>query len=129
VNVLTIFSIHLKISEFSWKTQNCLGDPKLLYVMYDAGMTFKCPLLPFSVSTSSSVPSRCEVGDDWWYYGSSCQYKGSTSDSTTLALASSLSVLGGMLLVTGLSVYCLKKKYKKRSHDSSVVMENVSATK
>ncbi|XP_056277586.1 meprin A subunit beta [Pseudoliparis swirei] len=72
---------------------------------------------------------RCEVGDDWWYYGSSCQYKGSTSDSTTLALASSLSVLGGMLLVTGLSVYCLKKKYKKRSHDISVVMENVSATK
>jgi len=35
VNVLTIFSIQFSIhltnkSEFSWKTQNCLDDPKLL---------------------------------------------------------------------------------------------------
>ena len=35
VNVLTIFSIHfathlINKSEFSWKTQNDLGDPKLL---------------------------------------------------------------------------------------------------
>ncbi|TNN62556.1 Meprin A subunit beta [Liparis tanakae] len=86
---------------------------------------------PDGWSRSSALEEEvtCEVGDDWWYYGSSCQYRGSTSDSTTLALASSLSVLGAMLLVTGLSVYCLKKKYKKRSHDSSVVMENVSAAK
>ncbi|XP_039670909.1 meprin A subunit beta [Perca fluviatilis] len=70
---------------------------------------------------------RCVVGDDWWYYGDSCQYKGSIMDKTTLALASSLSVLGVMLLVTAVSVICLKKKYKKHANNNSVVMENLSA--
>ncbi|XP_037314149.2 meprin A subunit beta isoform X2 [Pungitius pungitius] len=71
---------------------------------------------------------RCVVGDDWWYYGNSCQHKGSIMDKTTLALASSLSVLGVMLVITVVSVICMKKKYKKRSAVSSVVMENMSAT-
>lgn len=71
---------------------------------------------------------RCVVGDDWWYYGDSCQYKGSIQDKTTLALASSLSVLGAMLVITAVSVICVKKKYKKRSVANSVVMENMSAT-
>ncbi|XP_032386820.1 meprin A subunit beta [Etheostoma spectabile] len=70
---------------------------------------------------------RCVVGDDWWYYGDSCQHKGSIMDKTTLALASSLSVLGVMLLVTVVSVICLKKKYKKRANNNSVVMANISA--
>ncbi|KAK2822465.1 hypothetical protein Q5P01_022530 [Channa striata] len=70
---------------------------------------------------------RCSVGDDWWYYGHSCQHKASLMDKTTLALASSLSVLGVMLVVTVVSVICVKKKYKKRSKDNSVVMENVHA--
>ncbi|XP_020491307.2 meprin A subunit beta [Labrus bergylta] len=68
---------------------------------------------------------RCVVGDDWWYYGGSCQHKGSNKDKTTLALASSLSVLGAMLLITAVSVVCVKKKYKKRGNDSRVIMENV----
>lgn len=68
------------------------------------------------------------MGDDWWFYGNSCQYKGSTMDKTTLALASSLSVLGAMLVITVVSVICMKKKYKRRSAVSSVVMGNMSAT-
>ncbi|XP_035526689.1 meprin A subunit beta [Morone saxatilis] len=71
---------------------------------------------------------RCVVGDDWWYYGNSCQYKGSTNDKTTLALASSLSVLGVMLVITAVSVVCVKKKYKKRGNDNSVVMANMNAS-
>ncbi|XP_070774860.1 meprin A subunit beta-like [Enoplosus armatus] len=71
---------------------------------------------------------RCVVGDDWWYYGDSCQYKGSDMDKTTLALASSLSVLGVMLVITAVSVICVKKKYKKRGNDSSVVMANMNET-
>ncbi|MEQ2287052.1 hypothetical protein AMECASPLE_008542 [Ameca splendens] len=70
---------------------------------------------------------RCVVGDDWWYYGDSCQYKGSTQDKTTLALASSLSVLGAMLVITVVSVLCVKKKYKKRAKNTGLVLENVNA--
>lgn len=94
-------------------------------VCMSAGNTVKSDV---SLSSSCSLLSRCVVGDDWWYYGNSCQYKGSTMDKTTLALASSLSVLGVMLVITIVSVICLKKKYKKRSYANSVVMENMSAT-
>ncbi|XP_069548036.1 meprin A subunit beta [Brachyistius frenatus] len=68
---------------------------------------------------------RCVVGDDWWYYGDSCQSKGSAKDKTNLALAASLSVLGVMLVITVVSVICVKKKYKKHNDETSVVMENV----
>uniref|UniRef100_A0A3Q3XE61 Metalloendopeptidase n=1 Tax=Mola mola TaxID=94237 RepID=A0A3Q3XE61_MOLML len=67
---------------------------------------------------------RCVVGDDWWYYGDRCQFKGSNKDKTTLALASSLSVLAAMVVITAVSVICVKRKYKKlRKND--VDMENM----
>uniref|UniRef100_A0A8C5DJY7 Metalloendopeptidase n=1 Tax=Gouania willdenowi TaxID=441366 RepID=A0A8C5DJY7_GOUWI len=69
---------------------------------------------------------RCVVGSDWWYYGDRCQYKGSIQDKTTLALASSFSVLGAMLVITVISVLCVKK-YNKKSYSNSVVMENIHA--
>lgn len=65
------------------------------------------------------------VGDDWWYYGDSCQYKGSIKDKTTLALASSLSVLAVMLVITAISVICVKKKYQKGRNNNSVDMRNI----
>ncbi|KAK7945565.1 hypothetical protein WMY93_001293 [Mugilogobius chulae] len=69
---------------------------------------------------------RCAVGDDWWYYGNSCQYKGTQQEKTTLALASSLGVLGAMLVITVVSVVCVRKKYKKKEGDD-LVMSNVQA--
>ncbi|CAB1428796.1 unnamed protein product [Pleuronectes platessa] len=68
----------------------------------------------------------CAVGDDWWYYGDTCQNRGSVMDKTNLALATSLSVLAVMLVVTVVSVICVKKKYKKQG-DSSFIMANVHA--
>ena len=68
------------------------------------------------------------MGDDWWYYGNRCQNKGSIKDKTTLALASSLSVLAAMLIITLVTVICLKKKYKKRANDDGVIMRNTGAT-
>ncbi|XP_077412025.1 meprin A subunit beta isoform X1 [Vanacampus margaritifer] len=68
---------------------------------------------------------RCAVGDDWWFYGDSCQHRGSTADNSTLALASSLSVLGVMLVVTVTTAVCLKKKYKKQNDGNGLVMGNM----
>lgn len=67
------------------------------------------------------------MGNDWWYYGDSCQHKGSTQDKTTLALTSSLSVLGVMLVVTVVSVVCVRKKFKKQAIGNGVVQDNVQA--
>lgn len=64
------------------------------------------------------------MGDDWWYYGESCQYKGTQNEKTILALASSLSVLGVMLVITVVSVVCVKKKYQKR-RDNDLVLGNI----
>lgn len=55
------------------------------------------------------------MGGDWWYYGDRCQFSGSVSEKTTLALASSLSVLGAMVIITVVSVLCVKRKYRKQS--------------
>uniref|UniRef100_A0A3Q1HYM6 Metalloendopeptidase n=1 Tax=Anabas testudineus TaxID=64144 RepID=A0A3Q1HYM6_ANATE len=79
------------------------------------------------VEDEGKAACRCVVGDDWWYYGDSCQYKGSVMDYTTLALASSLSVLGVMLVITAASVICVKKKYKRRGKENNVVMSNICA--
>lgn len=65
-------------------------------------------------------PDRCVVGDDWWYYGDRCQSRGSISDKTTLALATSLSVLGAMLVITVISVICVKRKYRKKSKSTNI---------
>uniref|UniRef100_A0A3B5M6U0 Metalloendopeptidase n=1 Tax=Xiphophorus couchianus TaxID=32473 RepID=A0A3B5M6U0_9TELE len=83
----------------------------------------------FLVSIPFHLLCRCVVGDDWWYYGNVCQHKGSTQDKTTLALASSLSVLGAMLVITVVSVLCVKKKYKKKimNNSSNMYMQNVHA--
>ncbi|XP_076601186.1 meprin A subunit beta [Chaetodon auriga] len=71
---------------------------------------------------------RCAVGDDWWYYGDSCQHKGSIDDKTILAVASSLSVLAAMIVILIVSVICVRKKYKKRKVDNDIVMRNQGAT-
>ncbi|XP_029686870.1 meprin A subunit beta [Takifugu rubripes] len=62
---------------------------------------------------------RCSVGGDWWYYGDRCQFSGSVSEKTTLALASSLSVLGAMVIITVVSVLCVKRKYRKQSNSDT----------
>ncbi|XP_072296588.1 meprin A subunit beta [Eucyclogobius newberryi] len=79
------------------------------------------------VMERAAAVCRCAVGNDWWYYGDSCQYKGTQQEKTTLALAASLGVLGAMLVITVVSLVCVKKKYKKQRGDD-VVMSNMQAT-
>ncbi|XP_058487037.1 meprin A subunit beta [Solea solea] len=93
----------------------------------DVCLTVQCQNDGICVVDKGKAVCRCAVGDDWWYYGDGCQYKGSLMDKTTLALATSLSVLGVMMVVTIVSVLCVKKKYKKRS-DDGFNMSNIHAT-
>ncbi|XP_068604986.1 meprin A subunit beta [Brachionichthys hirsutus] len=93
----------------------------------DVCLNVQCQNDGVCVEDEGKAACRCLVGNDWWYYGNSCQYKGSIKDKTNLALATSLSVLGVMLVITIVSVICIKKKYKKSKYDNSVVMANVGA--
>uniref|UniRef100_A0A8C9R6Y3 Meprin A subunit n=1 Tax=Scleropages formosus TaxID=113540 RepID=A0A8C9R6Y3_SCLFO len=66
------------------------------------------------VIAEGAAVCRCAVGNDWWYTGDRCQRKGSAQEATNTALAASLSVLAAMLVVTTVSVLCIRKKYKKQ---------------
>ncbi|XP_053739693.1 meprin A subunit beta [Synchiropus splendidus] len=88
----------------------------------------KCLNDGLCVLDGSKPVCRCKVGDDWWFYGDRCQSRGTVEDKTTLALASSLSVLAAMTIITIVTAVCLKKKYKKRNFGSqNFVMTNAYA--
>ncbi|XP_027147532.1 meprin A subunit beta [Larimichthys crocea] len=101
----------------------CLNDG--ICVVDEGKAACRCVL--FDKTADVTLLKGCDVGDDWWYYGDSCQHRGSTQDKTNLALATSLSVLGVMLVITAISVICVKKKYMKRGNDD-LVMSNMNAT-
>ena len=82
--------------------------------------------LPLTHSLGLSLGIRCAVGDDWWYYGEQCQHSGSSADSLTVTLAASLSVLAAMLVVTVVSVVCVKRSMKHSSPESNLAMSNVN---
>ncbi|XP_037662300.1 meprin A subunit beta isoform X2 [Choloepus didactylus] len=72
---------------------------------------------------------RCVSGTDWWYIGERCEKKGSTRDTIIIATSSTVAVFAVMLIVTLVSVYCTKRRYRKRtgSNTANVVTENQHA--
>ncbi|KAM4704972.1 meprin A subunit beta-like [Rhinophrynus dorsalis] len=71
---------------------------------------------------------RCKVSKDWWYVGERCQKKVSSQDTLVIAVSSSVTIFVVMLVVTLVSVYCLKKKHKKKIAMAGInlSLENVS---
>ncbi len=75
-----------------------------------------------------SLLSRCMVGDDWWYYGDRCQYRDTTQNKIIVAVVPCVCALAVMLVITAVSVTCVKKKYKRLDKLDSIVMPNMVAT-
>uniref|UniRef100_A0A8C0XS04 Meprin A subunit n=1 Tax=Castor canadensis TaxID=51338 RepID=A0A8C0XS04_CASCN len=69
---------------------------------------------------------RCPAGKDWWYMGERCEKKGSVRDTIVIAASSIAAVFGLMLIVTLVSVYCVRRKYRKKTSSNTVKtsMEN-----
>ncbi|MEE6464105.1 hypothetical protein FKM82_006177 [Ascaphus truei] len=72
---------------------------------------------------------RCKVTKDWWYVGEKCEKKVSSQDTVVIAVSSSVAIFAAMLIVTLVTVYCLKKKHKKQigKVDDAINLENKSA--
>uniref|UniRef100_A0A4W4HS80 Metalloendopeptidase n=1 Tax=Electrophorus electricus TaxID=8005 RepID=A0A4W4HS80_ELEEL len=70
---------------------------------------------------------RCAVGADWWHYGDRCQFKSSTQDNVVTAAVASVVVFASMLVVTVVTVVCLKKKYTWKANEmgGAIAMQNV----
>lgn len=71
---------------------------------------------------------RCSSGDDWWYSGQRCEKRGSTRDTIIIAVSSTAAVFALMLIVTLVSVYCTRNKYRAKgsSPGADLTLENVS---
>ncbi|XP_053427816.1 meprin A subunit beta [Nycticebus coucang] len=72
---------------------------------------------------------RCPSGEDWWYMGERCEKRGSTRDTIVIAASSTAAVFAAMLIITLVSVYCTKRKYRKRtsSKTEDTTLENQHA--
>ncbi|XP_032101289.1 meprin A subunit beta isoform X2 [Sapajus apella] len=72
---------------------------------------------------------RCRSGEDWWYMGERCEKRGSTRDTIVIAVSSTVAVFALMLIVTLVSVYCTRKKYRKKmsSNTANSTLQNEHA--
>ncbi|KAG8512595.1 Meprin A subunit beta [Galemys pyrenaicus] len=88
---------------------------------------FKCENDGICIVQDNKAVCRCPSGPDWWYMGDRCEKKGSTRDTVVIAVSSTVTVFAVMLVITLVSVYCIKKKYSKQSSTTAdMTMENVS---
>ncbi|XP_067323176.1 meprin A subunit beta [Anolis sagrei] len=87
--------------------------------MTDACRAYGCKNNGTCIIDAGKPVCRCPVGKDWWYVGEKCDKKGTTQDTAVIAVASSLSVFGVMLIITIVTTCCIKKKYKKKMEANS----------
>lgn len=86
-------------------------------------------LTEISTHNSAHIPMcRCLSGEDWWYLGKRCEKRGSTRDTIVIAASSTVAMFALMLIVTLVTVYCMRKKYRRRtsSNTADLSLENVS---
>ncbi|KAH0500281.1 Meprin A subunit beta [Microtus ochrogaster] len=62
---------------------------------------------------------RCPAGEDWWYMGRLCEKRGSTQDTIIIAVSSTVAVFVVMLIITLVSVYCTRRKYREKMSSNS----------
>ncbi|XP_037364174.2 meprin A subunit beta [Talpa occidentalis] len=94
----------------------------------DLCQNFKCENDGVCVIQNDKAVCRCASGPDWWYMGEKCEKRGSTHDTIVIAVSSTVTVFAVMLIITLVSVYCVKKKYSKErsSTTPNLTLENVS---
>ncbi|XP_072324576.1 meprin A subunit beta [Scyliorhinus torazame] len=74
---------------------------------------FKCENDGVCIVDGEEPVCRCTTGKDWWHSGKYCETWSKREDTAVIAAASSVAVFLTMLIITLLSVYCLKRKYQK----------------
>ncbi|XP_075070515.1 meprin A subunit beta [Mixophyes fleayi] len=78
---------------------------------------YKCENEGVCIVEDNAPVCRCKITKDLWYVGERCQTKVNSNDTLVIALSSSLTIFVVMLIVTLVSVYCVKKRSKKTGKD------------
>ncbi|XP_053062512.1 meprin A subunit beta isoform X2 [Acinonyx jubatus] len=92
----------------------------------DLCTNFKCENDGICVVRNGKAECRCLSGEDWWFLGERCERRGSTQDTIVIAASSTVAVFALMLIVTLVSVYCTRKRYRRRttSNTTDMTLEN-----
>ncbi|XP_047647635.1 meprin A subunit beta [Phacochoerus africanus] len=87
---------------------------------------FRCENDGICLVRNGNAECRCPSGEDWWYMGKRCEKRGSRKDIIVIATSSTAAVFALMLVITLVSVYCTRKKYRKEagSHTANTTLEN-----
>ncbi|XP_048452181.1 meprin A subunit beta [Rhincodon typus] len=93
-------------------TQPATGSPDLC-------ADFKCENNGICIISDGEPVCRCRTGEDWWYSGQYCQTYGKQEDTVMIAAVSSVVVFMAMLIVTVVTVYHLRRKYRKKVENSN----------
>ncbi|XP_063781299.1 meprin A subunit beta-like [Pseudophryne corroboree] len=88
-------------------TRTTINDPSHPCYGYSCENDGVCTL------EDSKPVCRCKVTKDWWYVGERCQSKVSSQDTVVIAVSSSVTIFVVMLVITLVSVYCVKKNSKQ----------------
>ncbi|XP_074133484.1 meprin A subunit beta-like isoform X2 [Sminthopsis crassicaudata] len=86
---------------------------------------FICENDGICVIRNNKTECRCQSGKDWWYRGEQCEIMGSTKDTILITVLFATGIFIFMLIVILLSVYCIKKKYRKRCKANTLQNNNV----
>lgn len=62
---------------------------------------------------------RCPSGENWWYMGERCEKRGSTRDTVVIAASSTAAVFAVMLIITLVSVYCTRQRYREKTSSNT----------
>ncbi|XP_036892816.1 meprin A subunit beta [Sturnira hondurensis] len=81
----------------------------------DPCANFKCENDGICAVRGGKAECRCPSGEDWWYLGERCEKRGSTRDTIVTTVSSTVGVFVLMLIVTLISVCCIRKKYRNKT--------------
>nr|XP_044630474.1 meprin A subunit beta isoform X2 [Equus asinus] len=83
---------------------------------------FQCENDGLCTVREGKAECRCPSGEDWWYMGERCEKRGSHRDTVIIAASSTAGVFALMLIVTLVSVYCTRKRYRQNASSKTADM-------
>ena len=108
---------------------SAVPDPVPTLAVHNACSEVVCQNGGICVVQDGRAECKCPAGEDWWYMGKRCEKRGSTRDTVIIAVSSTVTVFAVMLIITLVSVYCTRRKYRKkaRANTAAMTLENQHA--
>ncbi|XP_029417342.1 meprin A subunit beta [Nannospalax galili] len=119
--VLTVEDIsHLNSTQM--KPVPTLNIPGSASTVLDSCSEVQCQNGGICTVLEGRAECRCPAGEDWWYMGTRCENRGSTRDTIIIAVSSTVAVFAVMLIITLVSVYCTRRKYRSKTSSNAAAV-------